>query len=416
MRGRRLGYGRAVLSRRQSWQVALVAALMMTVSYVDRQTFQVLGHAISKDLAISELSYGWLAAAFSASYMIGTPLSGLWIDRIGARRGLVSSVLAWSTVAALHAVAPGFGTLLMLRLLLGFTEGPGFPGAAQTVQRILGPEDRARAFGILFTGSSIGAMLVPPLATAIYRSNGWRAALLITSVAGLIWLPLWLLVTRSREVRARLDVAPTAIAASVSLRELVVHPVMVRALCAIFAVAPVFSFPAAWGSKYLNREFGLEQADMGWLLLVPPLMFDTGAILFGDLASRRRRAPGVPPLTLFAIGALLATTLAFVPYAETPWQAVVVTGISLAGAGAAYTLVTADLFARIPPGSISLAGGVMAVGQSLSLVIGNPLIGWMVDSSRNYDAVNVFLGLWVIPGSLIWLMWRPRPIVPRDPR
>jgi MFS transporter, ACS family, hexuronate transporter len=402
-----------VLSRRLSWQVALVAALTMTVSYVDRQTFQVLGLAISKDLKLTESAYGWLAAAFSASYMIATPLAGLWIDRIGARRGLVTSVLAWSTMAALHAVAPGFWTLLLLRLLLGFTEGPGFPAAAQTVQRVLGPEDRARAFGILFTGSSIGAMLVPPLATFIYRHEGWRAALLITAVAGLIWLPLWLLVTRSREVRARLDVPPNAVIASVSFRELIVHPVMLRALCAIFAVAPVFGFPAAWGSKFLNREFGLEQGDMGLMLLVPPLMFDTGAILFGDLASRQRRASSTPPLALFAVGMLLATALAFVPLTETPWQAIVVTGIAIGGAGAAYTLITADLLARIPPGSISLAGGIMAVGQSLSLVIGNPLIGWMVDSQRNYDVVNIFLGLWVIPGSLIWLLWRPRPIVPR---
>jgi ACS family hexuronate transporter-like MFS transporter len=402
-----------------SWQVALVAALTMTVSYVDRQTFQVLGYAISKDLQLSESAYGLLAAAFSASYMIATPFAGIWIDRIGARRGLVSSVLAWSTVAALHAVAPGFWTLLVLRLLLGFTESPGFPAAAQTVQRILGPEDRARAFGILFTGSSIGAMLVPPAATFIYKSqdssDGWRAALLITAVAGMIWLPLWLLVTRSREVRARLDVAPAAVVASISLRELIVHPVMVRALCAIFAIAPVFGFPAAWGSKYLNREFGLEQAQMGWLLVVPPLMFDAGAILFGDLASRQRRAPGAPPLALFAVGALLATALGFVPLAQTPWQAIIITGIGIGGAGAAYTLVTADLLARIPPGSISLAGGIMAVGQSLSLVIGNPLIGWMVETQRNYDVVNVLLGLWVIPGSLVWLLWRPRPIGPRGP-
>ena len=38
------------------------------------------------------------------------------------RRGLLASVLAWSGVAALHAIVPGFGVLFVLRLALGITE------------------------------------------------------------------------------------------------------------------------------------------------------------------------------------------------------------------------------------------------------------------------------------------------------
>src|SRR5215212_8817730 len=102
-----------------AWQVAIVATLTMTVSYVDRQTLAVLAPSVTKALNISNEAYGWLGSAFSIAYLFGTPLSGWWIDRIGARRGLVASVLAWSAVAALHAVVPGFGMLFALRLALG---------------------------------------------------------------------------------------------------------------------------------------------------------------------------------------------------------------------------------------------------------------------------------------------------------
>lgn len=396
-----------------SWQVALVATLTMTVSFVDRQVLGTLAPDVTKALHISDQGYGWISAAFSFAYLFGTPFAGWWIDRVGARRGLLASVFAWSLVAALHAVVPGFGVLFVFRLLLGFTEGPGFPASAQTVQRILPPGDRARGFGVLFTGSSIGAMVAPPFAIAINEHFGWRVAFLITAAAGLIWVPLWIAVTRSREVRAQLDVASPTTAAPVSFGDLIADPVVHRALFATFAVTPVFGFPAAWGSKYLVRAFDLAQGDLGAMLVVPPLMFDIGAVLAGHLASRQHRPEGAPPRALFGSGVVLAIALAFLPLAETPWQATILTGIAVAGSGAAYTLVIVDLLARIPPGSVALAGGIMACAQALALTIGHPIIGRVVEQQGDYHTISMAIGLWAIPGSLVWLLWRPGPFAVR---
>jgi MFS transporter, ACS family, aldohexuronate transporter len=302
-----------------AWLVAIVATLTMTVSYVDRQTLQVLAPSVTKALGINNEAYGWLVAAFSFSYLFGTPFAGWWIDRVGARRGLVRSVFAWSAVAALHALVPGFGALLVLRLALGITEGPSFPGAAQTVQRILPAADRERGFGVMFTGSGFGAMLVPPLAALIYSYAGWRVAFVLTSAVGLIWIPLWIAVTRSRAVRDRLDVA-TATAAPAEPRpqffELARHPLLIRALCGVFAAAPVFNFSQIWGAKYLVRTFALEQGDVGHYLWLPPVLFDLGAVFFGDRASRQRRPEGVPPRALYAIGIVLGVVLAALPLAR----------------------------------------------------------------------------------------------------
>jgi ACS family hexuronate transporter-like MFS transporter len=190
------------------WALALTATMTMAVSYVDRQTLAVLAPTVTHALGISETAYGWLASAFSIAYLVGAPLAGLLIDAIGARRGLLGAVAIWSVVAGLHALVPGFGVLFGLRIALGLAEAPSFPGAAQTVQRAVAPPDRPRAFGFLFTGSSLGAMIAPPLATAIEARLGWRWAFVGTAVVGLSWLPLWLTLAFSTEGRRTLDAGP----------------------------------------------------------------------------------------------------------------------------------------------------------------------------------------------------------------
>jgi ACS family hexuronate transporter-like MFS transporter len=393
-----------LLTRRQSWTIAIVATLTMTVSYVDRQTLAVLGPTVSKALGISDQQFGWLGSAFALAYLFATPLSGWWIDRTGARRGLATSVLVWTTVAALHALVPGFGVLFVMRIALGFAEGPGFPGGAQTIHRVLPPEDRPRGFGLLFTGSSIGGMLVPLLATFLFTIGGWRFAFLGTALAGLLWLPAWLYVTRSPEVRTLL--APSkepAANARMSWREVATNVHMRRAWCAVLASAPIPGFGLLWGSKFLVRSFQLQQVDVGHYLWLPPLFFDAGAVIFGDLAARTKK-----PRPLFAIATLLGLSFVGLAYASTPWQAVTVLGLAMAGAGAIYTLTLAEIMAHTPPQFVSFAGGTVAGAQSVILIITSPLIGASIDHWHSYSVAIVATTLWLIPGALLWLVMKPK--------
>src|SRR5688500_5386645 len=193
------------LSRQRAWALALVATFTMAVSYVDRQTLAVLAPSVCEALDISDTQYGWLASAFSIAYLVGAPIAGRMIDRIGSPRGLMASVIIWSAIAALHAFAPGFAVLFMLRIALGLAESPSFPGAAQTVHRALPPEERARGMGVLFTGSSFGAMVAPPLATWLAADFGWRGAFFGSALVGLIWVPIWRHLAFERNARAILE-------------------------------------------------------------------------------------------------------------------------------------------------------------------------------------------------------------------
>ena len=158
--------------------MALVGTLTMTVSFVDRSTLGVLAPSVTSALRISEAGYGWLVSAFSMAYLISTPLAGVFIERVGARKGLVVAVLIWSAVALAHGLASSFAMLFVLRLALGVAEGPSFPGASQTVYRALAPRDRPRGYGALYTGSSIGMALAPLIASRSCGAMGMACGFL----------------------------------------------------------------------------------------------------------------------------------------------------------------------------------------------------------------------------------------------
>ncbi len=406
------------LTRGQSWALVLAATFTMTISYIDRQALAVLAPTITRELRLSETQYGLLASAFSLAYLIGAPLAGRWIDRVGARRGLLAAVLVWTVASALHALAPGFGALVVFRVLLGFAESPSFPGASQVVHRALPPAERPRGVGVLFTGSSIGSMIAPPIAVALLGVFGWRGALLVSALSGLVWVPLWMGVAWRSPGREVLDAAPEAeeVTAGGEAWSAWRSPAVRRTLALIIASSPAIGFVLTWSAKYLVRAWGVTQLGVAAFIWLPPLMFDVGSIAFGDLSARLAKHPsnargGTHPALIVASASLaVGATLAMMA-ATSPWMAMGFAGAAMFGGGGTYAMITADMLARIPARGVSTAGGWCASAQALAFVVANPLIGRGVEAYGGYRQVLAALALWAVPGTLAWLVWPRVPPV-----
>lgn len=399
------------LGKLHAWAVAAVATTVMSVSYIDRQTLAALAPTVKKALDIDHTQYGLLTSAFSIAYLVGAPPAGAMIDALGARRGLVVAVLAWSAVAALHAIVPGFGALFALRVLLGLTEAPSFPAATQSIRRVLPPESRSAGFGLLFTGSSIGSMIAAPLAVRLSKGFGWRAAFVGTALVGLAWVPLWVLASASPGARARLDLSDgSARPARGGYGGLLVEPAVWRALAVIAASAPGIMFVLNWLPQLMVDARGMTQEDVGSYAWMPPVLFDAGALAFGWLASRRDAAAGpYGHRGLLAVAAALASLLALLPLVDQPVPLMLVAGAAMAGGAGMYVLATADLLARVAPTRTSSASGLCAAAQSLMHVVVNPLMGRWLDRTHDYGPVLVTLGLLAIPGALAFGAIRPAP-------
>lgn len=397
------------ISRGARWTIASIATLAMSVSYIDRQVLAVIAQSVREALSIDHEQYGWLLSAFSMAYLVGTPLAGWLVDKVGARIGLVVAMLVWSAVSASHAFVTSFAMLFALRIALGTAESPSFPGAAQAIRRSLEPRDRAAGFGLLFTGSSIGSMVAAPIAIALKIHFGWRAAFAVVALLGLAWLPAWLLVTSGATRRAMLSKsdADAVAAQAISRATLLFHPAVLRSVVLVVASAPTVMFVINWAPQYLEQAFHVPENAIGHYVWVPAVFFDLGAVGIGVVASRRERASTAirSHADLTIVAGIMCASLALEPLVRTPWQAVGVASVTLAGAGGLFARLTADMVARVGVTVTSMATGMTAAAQSLAYIISAPLVGRVVDATKSFDGPLIAIGLLVVPGVLAWLLW-----------
>jgi hypothetical protein len=95
------------------------------------------------------------------------------------------------------------------------------------------------------------------------------------------------------------------------------------------------------------------------------------------------------------------------PWAATSWLAIGWSAVSLIGAGGLYAVLTADLLARVPTTATGAAAGFMAATQSIAHVIANPSIGFVAQRTGSYIWVCGGLALWLLPMTVLWLLWQP---------
>jgi MFS transporter, ACS family, hexuronate transporter len=395
------------------WAIAVVATLAMSVSYLDRQTLAAIAPTVREELALTHEAFGWLTSAFAAAYLLCSPVAGLVADRYGARRVLAVSVLVWSAVAAAHGLATAFVSLFVLRVLLGVAESPTFPSATQTIRRALPAHRRSLGMGMLFTGSSFGAMLAAPLAVGITARHGFRFAFLGTALVGLLWLPAWWFFTRDLAGPERASEGhgeAEEVARKLTFVEVLLHPAALRQFVLVATSAPAILVVLQWFPQYLVETSGVAKESIGRYLWLPPLLFDGAAVGFGAAASALDgRRGGAPHRALVLTAALACACLALVPLGTGPWTRVIFASVAMGGGAGMYVLGTADMLRRLPVAAVATATGLSAAVQSLAQIVASPVIGAALDRDHGWGVVLVSLGALAIPGGLAWALWPAPP-------
>jgi ACS family hexuronate transporter-like MFS transporter len=344
---------------------------------------------------------------FASAYLLGSPIAGALVDRLGARRTYAAAAAVWSLVAGAHALAASFGGLLLARSLLGLVEAPAVPAAAQAIRRSLPLSRRPLAYGLLSAGQAIGVMAAAWLAVALNARFGFRYAFLGAGALGFVWLPMWLYFSRSL-VRREGD-ANGELQKGRAWISTVTNPAVLSGFIALLGVAPSLVFAPLWISQYLSEVWAVPVASSGRSIVFPALCFDLGALGFGWFLSRRRaRGASAAPRGALYLAAGLASSLAAAPFAPSPGVAVVCFAVAAFGGAGTGTLVMSELLERVPLGQTSSVAGMLGPATALASIFTSPLVGAALDRTHSYSLVFFALSIPILPATAFFLAREPR--------
>jgi MFS family permease len=157
--------------------------------------------------------FGWTRGDLGVAGMvafvtgaIGLPTIGRLLDRFGFRRIVLVCVPALSVLYVMIALQPGRYAYHLALMVWGGLFGGGTAAIVYTRPVIAAfQRQRGLALGVATAGTSIAAMIVPPLLATIIVAYGWRAGLYtMSAITAVIGLPMALtLIGHARETAAR---------------------------------------------------------------------------------------------------------------------------------------------------------------------------------------------------------------------
>lgn len=254
------------------WWIVGLVALATAINYLDRQNLPVALSEIRKSFPVSDADYGMINSLFLLAYGTMYAVGGRIIDILGSKKGYAIMIIWWSLASMLHALVSGIAGLAAARFLLGIGEGGAFPGSAKVVSEWFGTKERSLAFGIFNTGSSLGAVMAPPLIAMIISWQNWRWTFLVTGVVGLVWVMVWLkmyttparstyLTNKEKDFvddSLRTSAGPKVAPGNTSLQHLLSYRKVWGLLIAKFLADAGWYFFIFWLPKYLNDIRGLD--------------------------------------------------------------------------------------------------------------------------------------------------------------
>ncbi len=190
------------LSQWQSVSILSGAAIMLSLAMGMRQSLGLFMQPITRDIGISAADFAFALAVQNIVWGIAQPFAGALVDKYGTRMialfgGLLYAAALITTAYADAAWMITLSSGAMIGVALACTTS-GI--AAKIAAKVVRPERRSLAFGLVSAAGSIGTFFCAPLAQGVIQSSGWQMAMFAFVALAAAMLPAALMGGRADKV------------------------------------------------------------------------------------------------------------------------------------------------------------------------------------------------------------------------
>ena len=187
---------------RVRWLIFALACGSSFVLYLHRYSWGFIKADIRDEFGWSEVQLGWLDSLFTVSYGVGQIPSGILCDWFGPHGLLGSIILAWSLSMGLVALAGGYTTMVLARLMFGAGQAGCYPTLTKISKLWFPMSVRTSVQGWIatFFGRGGGAVSFILFGTVLmgWLELTWRQSLVVLMVIGVLFGFVFLFLFRNR--------------------------------------------------------------------------------------------------------------------------------------------------------------------------------------------------------------------------
>ena len=399
----------ATLARAQSgnlirWLVLLLGAAVF-LNYVDRGAIAVAAPVMKGELGMSATTFGIAVSAFFWVYAPVQLVVGWLCDRFSVYKLMAGGIVLWAASTLMIGFVGGFGSLLVLRVMLGVGESIAFPGTSKIIAMNVPPEQRGMANAAVAAGLALGPAVGTLTGGLIVATLGWRAMFIVFGLATLLWLVPWRQVVRQLPTVAA-GAALARVPASKLLGNWSLWSMGIGHSLGNFC----FYFLLAWLPLYLVQSRGYSIGEMTILASVGYGVQAVAAMAYGAISdrwTRSGRSEATVRRAMMIISQLLAAVAIFGIYSSESVGALL---FWLCLGGAATAALSLNLYAIAQmfagPRAVGTWVGIQNAVGNVSGIVGPVITGMMIDRAGYGSAFYLTAGVALV-GALWWAVAVP---------
>ena len=428
MSTRAIATSRPALRQAVRWRILWLLCLISLLAYVFRQNVSIAGLEIRMELGLTDLQLSWILSSAIWGYALFQLPGGLFGQVVGPRLALTAILVLWSLFTMLSGVLPGtlftsatsiFASLLVLRFLLGASQGPLFPIVGGTVAAWFPVSRWAFPNALSSAALNLGSALTGPLIAWLMVSFGWRESFYVTAPFGLALAALWwwygrddpsehprVEATELSLIRADRPRQSATLTREACARLLGNRDVLLLTL-SYMCMNMVFYIFFSWFFIYLVDVRGFSALGGGFAAALPWIVGAVGATAGGEVCDRLCKRLGPRwGFRIPGIGGLLAVAVLLFFGAAAPNAALAIALLSLCFAGNQFTEGAYWEGTTYVGGRYATAAcGVLNTGGNFAGILATPMVPLLKDEFGWFVALasgSVF----AVIGAVLWLFIR----------
>ena len=169
-----------------SVRVLALALLALIADGYDVQVMAFSAPSLMREWGLKRAEFGPVLSAGLFGILFGAPLFGWLGDRIGRKRCIIVSSVAYGLCSLLCLAARNLEMLIVLRFLTGMGLGGVMPNAIAIAAELSPKKNRAMMASVIAVGITIGGVVPGLIAAQLPPDGTWRMLFLIGGLAPLV--------------------------------------------------------------------------------------------------------------------------------------------------------------------------------------------------------------------------------------